>query len=88
MLAIIGRIIRQLREENGISLEELSARAGISTEKLDKIEKNETNASLGVLIRISRALGAKVGALAVQPRDAASREGAGYRPFVCALFYV
>ena len=63
MLAIIGRIIRQLREENGISLEELSARAGISTEKLDKIEKNETNASLGVLIRISRALGAKVGAL-------------------------
>lgn len=39
MLAIIGQVIRQLREENGISLEELSARAGISVDKLDKIEK-------------------------------------------------
>lgn len=63
MLAIIGQIIRQLREENGISPEELSSRAGISVEKLNKIEKNETNPSLRVLIRISRALGAKVGTL-------------------------
>lgn len=63
MLAIIGQIIRQLREENGISPEELSSRAGISVEKLSKIEKNETNPSLRVLIRISRALGAKVGTL-------------------------
>lgn len=63
MLAIIGRIIRQLREENGISLEELSTRAGISVEKLEKIEENQTSPSLGILIRISRALGAKLGTL-------------------------
>ncbi|WP_298062995.1 XRE family transcriptional regulator [uncultured Rikenella sp.] len=63
MLAIIGQIIRQLREENGISPEELSSRAGISAEKLSQIENNETNPSLRVLIRISRALGAKVGTL-------------------------
>lgn len=60
MLAIIGQIIRQLREENGISLEELSARAGISVEKLDKIENNQTNPSLGILIKISRALGSRL----------------------------
>lgn len=63
MLAIIGQVIRQLREENGISREELASRAGISAEKLEKIEKNETNPSLGVLIRISRALGSKLGTL-------------------------
>lgn len=63
MLAIIGQIIRQLREENGISSEELASRAGIGVEKLDKIENNEANPSLGVLIRISRALGAKLGTL-------------------------
>lgn len=63
MLAIIGQIIRQLREENGITLEELSSRAGISVEKLEKIETNQTNPSLGILIRISRALGAKLGTL-------------------------
>lgn len=62
MLAIIGQIIRQLREENGISLGELSSRAGISVERLEKIENNQSNASLGVLIRISRALGTKLGA--------------------------
>lgn len=63
MLAIIGQVIRQLREENGISQEELASRAGISADKLAQIENNEANASLGVLIRIARALGAKVSAL-------------------------
>lgn len=63
MLAIIGQVIRQLREENGITPEELASRAGISADKLAKIENNEANASLGVLIRIARALGAKVSAL-------------------------
>lgn len=61
MLAIIGQVIRQLREENGIPLEELASRVGISVDKLDRIEKNETHPSLRLLIRISRALGAKLG---------------------------
>lgn len=61
MLAIIGQIIRQLREENGISPEELASRAGISVEKLDKIERNETTPSLRILLRLSRALGGKLG---------------------------
>lgn len=61
MLAIIGQSIRQLREENGISIEELASKAGISVEKLDKIERNETTPSLRVLLRLSRALGAKLG---------------------------
>lgn len=63
MLAIIGQIIRQLREENGISLEELSSRAGVSVEKLEKIENNQTNPSLGILIKISRALGSRLATL-------------------------
>lgn len=63
MLAIIGQIIRQLREENGITPEELSERAGIGIDKLAKIENNQATPSLGMLIRISRALGAKLGTL-------------------------
>ncbi len=63
MLAIIGQIIRQLREENGITPEELSERAGIDVDKLAKIENNQATPSLGMLIRISRALGAKLGTL-------------------------
>ena len=56
MLAIIGQIIRQLREENGITIEELSERAGIDADKLAKIENNQANPSLGILIRLSRAI--------------------------------
>lgn len=69
MLAIIGQVIRQLREENGITQEELASRAGISADKLAKIENNEVNASLGVLIRIARALGAKVSSLMAGKED-------------------
>ena len=42
MLAIIGQIIRQLREENGITIEELSERAGIDADKLAKEEGYES----------------------------------------------
>ncbi|WP_304707805.1 helix-turn-helix domain-containing protein [uncultured Rikenella sp.] len=63
MLAIIGQIIRQLREENGITIEEFSERAGIDADKLAKIENNQANPSLGILIRLSRAMGAKLGTL-------------------------
>ncbi len=61
MLAIIGQAIRQLREENGISPEELAARANITTEQLHCIETNRTTPSFRVLLRLSRALGAKLG---------------------------
>ncbi len=51
MLAIIGQAIRQLREENGISPEELAARANITTEQLHCIETNRTTPSFRVLLR-------------------------------------
>lgn len=59
MLSIIGQSIRQLREERGLTQEDLSAKANIDLEKLEKIENNKMIPSLGVLIRISRALGSE-----------------------------
>ena len=56
-------MIQQLREESSLSVEELASRTGISAEKLVEIETNKTAPSLGVLMKISRALGSRLGTL-------------------------
>lgn len=63
MLSIIGKVIRQLREEQNISVEELSTRTGISPDKLVEIENVRAYPSLGMLIKVSRALGSRLGTL-------------------------
>lgn len=63
MLSIIGKVIRQLREEKNISVEELSQRTGITPEKLNEIENIRAYPSLGMLIKVSRALGSRLGTI-------------------------
>lgn len=63
MLAIIGKLIKQLRQENSITIEELSARSHISVDKINEIESGTSTPSLGVLIKISRSLGSRLGTL-------------------------
>jgi len=63
MLSVIGTSIQQLREESSLSVDELASRAGISSEKLVEIENNKTAPSLGVLMKISRVLGSRLGTL-------------------------
>lgn len=63
MLAIIGKLIAQLRQENNLTIEELANRTGISTDKMAEIESGAITPSLGVLIKISRALGSRLGTL-------------------------
>ena len=63
MLSVIGTMIQQLREESSLSVEELASRTGISADRLVEIETNKTAPSLGVLMKISRALGSRLGTL-------------------------
>lgn len=63
MLSIIGKLIKQLRTENDITLHELAERSNISDEKLVEIESGALTPSLGVLIKISRSLGFRLGTL-------------------------
>lgn len=58
-----------MREENGISQEELSERIGIEVSRLDRIENSQATPSLGVLIRVSRALGPRKGSLVEEKED-------------------
>lgn len=61
MLSFIGKIIAQLREENSLTVATLAERTGISVDKLNDIESGAVVPSVGVLIKISRALGARLG---------------------------
>jgi len=52
----IGKRIRLLREEKGLSVKELSKLTGFDIEFLASIENNEVQPQLGTLIKLSKAL--------------------------------
>ncbi|HUV78086.1 MAG TPA: XRE family transcriptional regulator [Desulfobacterales bacterium] len=59
----IGKRIRILREEKGISLDELSNMTGFDVELLTNIENNIVQPQLGTVIRLSKALDSAFGRL-------------------------
>ena len=52
----IGDKIKKLRQEKGLSQDELSKLTGFDVELLDQIEKKEVQPQLGTIIRLSKAL--------------------------------
>ncbi len=59
----IGEKIAMLRNLKKMESSDLANRAGLSLNQLELIEKDQSIPSLGVLIRISRALGIRIGTL-------------------------
>ncbi len=55
--AFLGTTIRELRSHHGLTIAEVSARAGISRGMLSKIENAQAAASLETLAQIAKALG-------------------------------
>ncbi|BBK41709.1 transcriptional regulator [Allostella vacuolata] len=80
----VGATIRRLRQERGISLQELSRRSGVSTGMLSQVERNRANPSLRILTSIRAALDAPVSALfetaPARPADPPFVRRAGRRP--------
>lgn len=60
ILLRIEIVIRQIREQKHISLEELSKKANISKAHLSYIERNEKEPSISVLVKIAKALNVRV----------------------------
>lgn len=58
-----GKIIRELREQKGLSIEAMAKKTGLSPDQLVQIEEEKISPALGVLIKISKALEVKVGTL-------------------------
>jgi len=59
----VGTRIRQLREERGISLEDLSSLTGFKVERLEDIESGKEQPQLGMVMKLSKALDSAVGRL-------------------------
>ena len=59
----VGTRIRQLREERGISLEDLSSLTGFEVDRLEDIEAGREKPQLGMVMKLSKALDSAVGRL-------------------------
>jgi len=66
----VGEKIRELREQKGLSLQDLGERAGYSSALISQIENHLISPPLGAMIKIARALEVKVGRfLGEDPRE-------------------
>jgi transcriptional regulator with XRE-family HTH domain len=61
--AIVGRNIRHLRQQKGLTQEQLAFEAKIDLTYMGGIERGKKNPSLLVMARIAKALGAPLAAL-------------------------
>src|SRR5512136_2335804 len=59
----VGQLLRQLRDERGISLRELSRMSGLSANALSMIERGLTSPSVSTLYRLTDALSVPITAL-------------------------
>jgi transcriptional regulator with XRE-family HTH domain len=60
---LIGRLIRSLREQRSLTLEQLASRAGITYQYLSGVENGKENFTIGVLEKIAEALPFSMSAL-------------------------
>jgi len=56
----VGEKVREIREQRGLSLQEMAERTGYSSAILSQIENHMISPPLGALIKIAKALGVKV----------------------------
>lgn len=77
---LIGQRVRQERQAQRWTLDGLAESSGVSRRMLISIEQGAANPSIGVLLKISDALGVGLAALVEQPRQASftvTRSGTG-----------
>jgi transcriptional regulator with XRE-family HTH domain len=63
LLQAVGTRARSLRHDRHLTLDELSARSGVSRRMIALLEAGEANPSLGTLDKLARALGVDFGSL-------------------------
>lgn len=59
----VGAALAALRQQHGLSLDELSRQSGVSKSMLSQIERNQTNPTIAIVWRLANALGVEMGEL-------------------------
>ncbi|WP_257062482.1 helix-turn-helix domain-containing protein [Priestia megaterium] len=79
MMKKVGNELRKMRTQREFTLDELADRTGVSKLTLGKIERGETNPTLGVMWKITTGLNIPLTKLvSVQPSVAVSKCGEGF----------
>lgn len=60
LIKAIGKRIKELRKEKGLSQEDLSYEADIPLSQIGRIERGETNPTISTLYVIAKALGVEL----------------------------
>lgn len=63
---MLGEVLRQLRRQRGLTLQDLSRLSGLSTAFLSQVENDQANPTLSSLRKIAQALGTSIFALLAQ----------------------
>lgn len=69
----VGSNLREAREAQGLSQEQLAHLAGLATRHLQKIEAGQVNVTLRTLARLGSALGAEPGRLLIRKEGRSNR---------------
>ncbi len=75
MLVVFGRVVRQVREEQGLSVEAVAAAAGIAYGELDAVEVGDLDPGTRGVLHIATALSVTATALMLRV-EAIERGGA------------
>lgn len=67
-LVALGRAIRRLRKERGISQEQLALDAEVDRSYLGRVERGDNNVAILTLAKLAKALGVTVAKLAQKAR--------------------
>lgn len=65
----VGQRVAQVRQDKGLSLEDVAKRTGLAVEALQEIESGNSNPPLGVLVKLGKALDMKLGTLIATGED-------------------
>ncbi|MEU4565851.1 XRE family transcriptional regulator [Micromonospora sp. NPDC023956] len=84
--AAIGRRVRLLREERGLSLSALARSAGVGKATLSGLENGTRNPTLETLYAVTAQLGVPLGAVLAGPANAPSVRGAAVRATLLEVF--
>lgn len=73
-LALLGRVVRELREAREISQTELAAAVGVEQQRIDALESGRLDPDYVLLVRLAKALDVGAGALVARAERLATED--------------
>ncbi len=73
----VGKILRQIRKEKGMTVDDVAEQVGVSKSFISKLERNITQASVATLLKVCQVVGIEPAKLFERPKTTFVRNGEG-----------